>query len=316
MQGGPENPTGSGGVRWRDPFLWSTMVLLLVALAGGVWIARLQGAQAQQAVGSVGGKPITQSDLLQALAEQPGGRQQLAAAVDQIISERLVDQEAQRKGIRITDQEVERQLAQTRQRFASDQAYRQALAQAGITETVLRRNIRINLELEKLLGGDVRITDQQMRDYFAQNHDQFDTPAQVKARHILLPSQQEADQVRRQLAAGGDWGALAKRYSLDAATRDKGGELGYVSPGTLDPAAESALSALKQGEISQPVQTQAGWEILQAEAIKPPVPAKYEQVKDRIHQILLDQAVQQRLPGWLADLKQKAKATNSYSGAS
>ncbi|MDI3298620.1 MAG: peptidyl-prolyl cis-trans isomerase [Bacillota bacterium] len=302
-------------MRWRDPFLWSTLVLLLVALLALGWAWRLRSARAGEAVGSVNGQPITQGDLLQALAEQPGGTQQLASTVDQIISERLVDQEAQRKGVHVTDQEVESRLAQTRKHFASDQAYQQALAQAGVTEEVLRNNIRLNLELEKLLGGGVRITDQAMRDYFNQNHAQFDTPEQVQARHIVVATRQEADQIRQQLLGGASWAQLAKAKSLDAATSGKGGELGFVSPGTLDPALESALFALKKGEISQPVQTQAGWEIVQAEAIKPAVPARYDQVKDQIHQILLDQAIQQKLPAWLDQLKQKAKVTNRYGGS-
>ncbi|MCL6520768.1 MAG: peptidyl-prolyl cis-trans isomerase [Firmicutes bacterium] len=311
----PENPAKSQAVRWRDPFLWSTVGLLLVALLAGGWAWRLHAAQAAEAVGSVNGQPISQAELLQTLAAQPGGTQQLASAVDQIISERLIDQEAQRKGIRVTTREVDDQLAQTRKQFASDQAYQQALAQAGLTEDVLRRNIRINLELEKLLGGDVKITDQQMRDYFQQNHAQFDQPEQVQTRHIVVATQQEAAQVRQQLLDGASWSRLAKSQSLDAATRDKGGELGFVTSGTLDPALESALFALKPGEISEPVQTQSGWEIVQAEAIRPAVPAKYEDVKDRIHRILLDQAIQQKLPAWLDQLRQKAKVTNRYSGA-
>jgi len=95
---------------------------------------------------------------------------------------------------------------------------------------------------------------------------------QIHARHILMrPNEVQDDATTRQrlsalrdrVLAGEDFGALASVTSEDPGSASRGGDLGWSSPGTFDPAFEDALSALKENEISEPFRTQFGWHIVQ-----------------------------------------------------
>jgi len=86
---------------------------------------------------------------------------------------------------------------------------------------------------------------------------------EVHARHILVADKATADLIEQKLKAGGDFAALAKQYSTDTGSKNNGGDLGWFSKGQMVPAFEQAAFSLQPGQISQPVQTQYGWHIIQ-----------------------------------------------------
>jgi peptidyl-prolyl cis-trans isomerase D len=86
---------------------------------------------------------------------------------------------------------------------------------------------------------------------------------EVWARQIVVADQNTANTVETRLKNGENFGALASELSTDTATKSKGGDLGWITKGTLDSTLETAVWALKVGEISQPIQTSAGWYIVQ-----------------------------------------------------
>jgi peptidyl-prolyl cis-trans isomerase C len=124
----------------------------------------------------------------------------------------------------------------------------------------------------------------------------------VRARHILVASEEEAKAVVDKLAKGEKFEALAKQFSLDG-SKDYGGDLGYFSAPEMVPAFSKAAFALKAGEVSAPIKTDFGWHIIRLEDRKQGAAQPYDQVKSAIRNVLVRQKVQ----GKLASLKDFAK---------
>ncbi len=104
---------------------------------------------------------------------------------------------------------------------------------------------------------------------------------QVWARHILVATLEEALAVKQRLNNGEDFAALAAELSTDTGTKDNGGDLGWFGKGTMDPAFEEAVYALQVGEISNPVQTQFGYHIIQllGKEVRPQSASKIQQLE-------------------------------------
>src|SRR4029079_14656811 len=111
---------------------------------------------------------------------------------------------------------------------------------------------------------------------------------EFKARHIVVSSEDVAMKVIAQLKAGNDFAALAKRLSADTATAPKGGDLGWFGPRDMDPTFTNAVAQLKKGEFTKtPVQTAAGWHVIQLLGTRDRAPPAYDDVKDRIAKIVV-----------------------------
>jgi parvulin-like peptidyl-prolyl isomerase len=104
---------------------------------------------------------------------------------------------------------------------------------------------------------------------------------QVWARHILVADEATARMILNQLKEGQDWYALAAQFSTDTSNKDQGGDLGWFRRGVMDAAFEEAAFKLEPGEISEPVQSQFGWHIIQVlgKAMRQLSPSDYEQFK-------------------------------------
>ncbi|MBB5373978.1 peptidylprolyl isomerase [Acidocella aromatica] len=120
-------------------------------------------------------------------------------------------------------------------------------------------------------------------------------PEQVEARHILVQTQAQAQDIINQLNKGADFAKLAEKYSIDPGAKN-GGELGWFSKDEMVPSFANAAFALKTGQYTKtPVQTQFGWHVILCEGKRTaPTPALAD-VQDQIKQKLANQAVQKVL---------------------
>jgi peptidyl-prolyl cis-trans isomerase C len=116
----------------------------------------------------------------------------------------------------------------------------------------------------------------------------------IRARHILLGTEKEAQDILDRLNKGEDFAALAKQYSLDG-SKDYGGDLGYFTAPEMVVEFSTAAFALKAGEISQPVKTDFGWHIIKLEDRKMGAAQPYDQVKSAIRNVLLRRKVQEAM---------------------
>ena len=161
------------------------------------------------------------------------------------------------------------------------------------------------LEQDKVEAGLV-VSEQQMRAAYAASMDNFRMPERIHVRHILISTEgksdaekktlkEKAEDVLKQAKNGGDFVALAKKYSDDKANAEKGGDLDWVVKGQMVPEFEAAAFALKPKEISNVVTTQFGYHIIQMLDREPARVKPFEEVKDGLAADLRKQAVTDKM---------------------
>ncbi len=200
----------------------------------------------------------------------PEGQARLLQAREQIlnwmIEQVLIEQTAAQQGIVVTDEDVETELARTIENGGGEEAFQAWLEQNGLTRQDAWNELRA-----ELIGAAV--TEQVIASV-------PESGEQVHARHILVDTQEEAEQLLAQLQAGEDFAELARAYSQDENTREHGGDLGFFPRGILmAPEVEEAAFSLQPGQISAVVQSSFGFHIVQIVEREPNIPLSEESLR-------------------------------------
>ena len=172
---------------------------------------------------------------------------------------------------------------------------------AGQSLDDLKLNIEMNLNVEGLLEPDIDIQEDEMKNYFEENKEKFNEQEQVRARHILVESKSEAEEVRNKLLAGEDFSKLAKDYSTDSSNNEQGGDLGFFARGDMVKEFEDVAFSLEVGNISEPVKTDFGYHIIKVEDHKQAKEANYEDNKVAIREILFEEKLPTVYNAWLQE---------------
>jgi parvulin-like peptidyl-prolyl isomerase len=200
-----------------------------------------------------------------------------------MVEQKLIEQAAIEEGLTVTDEDIETTIDSLRSDIG-EEAFDAWLVQEGITLEDMRRQLR----------QDMLAT--QMANRIAES-----VPAQaehVHARHIVVSTLEEAQLVLSQLQAGGDFTSLARTYSQDMSTRDLGGDLGFFPLGVLtSKEVEAAAFALQPGQLSDIIQSELGYHIVQVVERVPDREIEPENLR-----LLRDQPVR----AWLDELQASA----------
>ncbi len=173
-----------------------------------------------------------------------------AQVLDSMVDLRLLAQGAQQAGVKISDDDVQAKIDQLANDLGGNEIIGAWMAANNYDVSSLQRDLK-----QELLA--------------AQMVDQLTTEVpnsmdQVHARHILVATRAEADQLRQQISDGADFAALAVENSIDLSTRPAGGDLGWFPQGYLtSPEIEVAAFSLQPGEVSQVVETKLGFDIVE-----------------------------------------------------
>jgi parvulin-like peptidyl-prolyl isomerase len=165
----------------------------------------------------------------------------------------------------------------------------------------------VGLLLQKEIEGKVKVSDQEVKDYYEKNKGKFAPVTQIRASHILLKTEEEAKQIEEKLKKGEDFAQLAKKYSIDTATAKNGGDLGYFSKGQMVPEFESAAMSLKPGQISEPVKTKVGYQIIKVTDKKMGQPVDFDKVQKLISQNLMAEKQKEVFDSYVEGLKKSFK---------
>jgi peptidyl-prolyl cis-trans isomerase C len=192
----------------------------------------------------------------------------------------------------------------------------------NITEADLEAHIREGLILQALVDrvivANINITDDQTKNFYADNPNLFQQPHQVRASHILIKLAPDADeatqkaakekvaQVQERLNGGEDFAAVAKALS-EGPSSGNGGDLGFFGKGKMVKPFEDAVFSMKVGDVSDTVQTQFGYHIITVTGEKPSRKLAYDEVKTDITRHLKNNQVKVELNAYIEKLKASAQ---------
>jgi foldase protein PrsA len=253
-------------------------------------------------VAAVNGQNISRADFDRKLESSPIAKQ----VFGQMVQQQLIDQYARDKKVDVSQADIDKKETETKARMQPGQ-YEQILKQQSLTEQDVQNIFKQQLVLEKAVAPQVHVSDSDIKAYFDKNRTVFDKPAQVRARHILVADPAKAKEVLAKLKAGGNFDALAKQYSNDPASKDKGGELGFFNRGQMVGPFSDAAFAAKVGQTVGPVKSPFGYHIIQVEEKKPAQPASFASAHDTIKTQLTNQQQGTVVPAFLQKLRTDAK---------
>jgi peptidyl-prolyl cis-trans isomerase D len=168
-----------------------------------------------------------------------------------------------------------------------------------------RRTVDFLVVEPRLLRSTIQIEESELRAYYDTNQPEFTEEQQVRARHILLTADSpeavavakaQVEELKRRIAAGEDFAALARQYSQDETTRDRGGELGFFGRGRYNPTLEDAAFAGQPGDLLGPLESdllnQTGIDLVEILDRREGGVADFESVRPRIQSRLLGERSQ------------------------
>ncbi|HEY3128012.1 MAG TPA: peptidyl-prolyl cis-trans isomerase [Acidobacteriota bacterium] len=158
----------------------------------------------------------------------------------------------------------------------------------------------VNRELKKIVA-----TDADLRSYYDEHKKDFEIPESVNASHILVKTEEEAREIKKQLEAGADFAELARQKSLDTTNKNDGGKMGFFIRGAMLPPFEEAAFKLKPGQISDPVKTTFGWHIIKVLDVRPRSVMPFDEAKKMIQARVQTQKQQNWLQSKKAELRSK-----------
>jgi len=254
----------------------------LFSIAAGVSLTLLQGCSRHGFIdrsvvlARVNGQPITEEDYEYYVRARnryeplPVNTTKAHAVVlNEMINTMLLVQDAKKLGLK-NDPSVHFKIAQQRD------------------------NILVNAALDRYFKTHPLTTAELKVAYT--KHYQDGGQVEYRARHILVHSKAQAEQIIAQLHSGADFSALARRVSLDVGSAQEGGELGWFTRRQMLPAFVAAVAALKKGEISAaPVRTEFGWHVIQLEDERMTPAPSFRDARERLYRDLKRKRIEQMM---------------------
>jgi parvulin-like peptidyl-prolyl isomerase len=239
-------------------------------------------------------------------------------AVQFLVQREQFEQEANDMDVDVTDKQIDARLEQIMKQYVGGDKtkYEKQLKDQGLTEKQVRNDIRAQLVSEKIfqqVTKDVKVTDADIASYYEKNKQQYSQPESRDVRHILVKTKKQADDLYTQLQNGGDFAALAKKFSEDTGSKANGGKLTISQGQTVAPFDRTAF-LLKKNEISKPVKTEFGYHIIQPLSdVKPAKVTPLKDVKESIRQQLQQTKKNEAMTKWVDELKKDYKDKVAYA---
>jgi foldase protein PrsA len=229
-----------------------------------------------------------------------------------LIRSTWLDNEAGKQNVKVADSEVKKQIDQAKkQAFQKPGDFEKFLQRSGLTEADVffqQRGQLLEQKLtQKVTKGKNAVTDQQISQYYEKNKAKFAQPERRDLRLVLTKDQARAQQAKQALDGGQSWSAVAKKYSIDQASKSQGGKLAGVAKGQQEKALDSAIFQAPKGKMVGPIKTQFGWYVLEVTKVTAGKQQSLEQSKASIKQILASENQRKALDTFGKDYRKRWK---------
>ncbi|MBI3606633.1 MAG: peptidyl-prolyl cis-trans isomerase [Nitrospirae bacterium] len=301
-------------VRWPNR-AWRAPISVLVAWALGAAVARADDLP-PTVIATIDRAPVPAERLSTALREtgvslaslETEDRDRLKREIlNEVINTELLLREARDRGIRVSDADVARAVAQARSDSGPDE-FSAVLKERDLTVAEWEGRVREHLIVSRLLSTAVPLapapTEAELKTYYDRHPDEFIEGEAVDARQILVPSESAAGALRTLLLNGADFGQVATAYSTAPEASD-GGHLGLVERGHL-PEGFEVLFSLKPGEISPVIHTEFGYHLFTVSEHRPASRLTYRDVADTLRERLYRTRQENAVETWIGERRNRA----------
>ncbi len=237
-----------------------------------------------------------------------------------LISYQWLQGEAADLGVKVTDAEVKKAFeTQKQQSFPKDADYQKFLKQSGQSEADLRLNVKLGLLTKKIRDKVTKdagtVTDKEVADYYAKNKARFAQPERRDLLVILTKTRAQAVKAKAAVQGGESFAKVAKRVSIDQASKAQGGKLASVAKGQQEKAFDTAIFSAEKGKLRGPVKTQFGYYVFQVTKITKASQQSQAQAETTIKQLLVSQGQQKALNDFVKKFQKKWKAKTDCAKA-
>lgn len=229
-----------------------------------------------------------------------------------LISFRWIEGEAKEMDLKATDAEIKKSFdKQRKQAFPKDADFAKFLKDSGQTQDDILLRVRLdalsNKIREKVTKGKDKVTDAQIKAFYDKNKARFAQPERRDLRIVLTKGKAKAEQAKRALDHGQSFSRVAKRFSIDQASKAQGGKLPGVAKGQQEKALDTAMFKASKGKLTGPVKTQFGYYVFEVSKITPASQQTLEQAKATIKQTQASQNQQKALDAFVKDFRKRWK---------
>lgn len=242
--------------------------------------------------------------------------------IERMVEDELINQELKKASVAVTDDEVNKELEQYKERTpGGPEQFEAFLKRSGMTMDKIKGDIQQRLALKKHLNkdGSLTIPEDESKKYYEENKKRYEVKERIKASHILIKVDAKADEAQQKEAKtkidaiykeaskkDADFATLAKAKS-EGPSAPRGGDLGFFGEGRMVKEFEEAAFKLKPGQVSKPVKTQFGWHVIKVTDHQKAGQRTYDEVKDEIVQRLEARQFREARQKFVDDLRKNGK---------
>ena len=255
-----------------------------------------------------------------------GGEEQLREAekriLDQLIDEKLVNQEADRLAITFSEREVDMGVKDMQNRNGlNDAQFAAALAEEGLTMPKYREQLKSQMKKVRVIDQEIKsriqVSKEEVDAYYEKHADDFNAEPEVRIQQIrlIIPPESSAGEVSRiqaqaesilaKIKGGEDFTSLVGLYSQDP-TAQAGGDMGTFKRGELLPAIDEYAFSMKPGEVSPVIRTEGGFHIVKVLARREPAALSEEERRAEVKDVIFSEKAEEDFKVWIAKLRKKA----------